>query len=210
VKKSTAAVVTILSLAVAISISSCASPQPQHQPQSDHKTGRVIKAEKEAKLGSVKKADKDELTAKASPEVKEVKQALDSFYASIADKAKAKRYHELVNKLAEDKSLGTKERLDKGKEFFVEDFKRFDLTTISEDDAFYVLSVSTIASELVKENHPKITVPVTAITVKDNVATVDMNQVGGEDPANASTPSGKVTLVKKDGKWLISAFPGTK
>lgn len=209
-KKSTAAVVTVISLAVAISISSCASPQEQHQPQSDHKAGRVIKAEKEAKVGSVKKIETDEVTAKASPEVKEVKHTLDDFYASIADKSKAKRYHELVNKLAEDRTLGTKERLEKGKEFFAEDLKRFDLTAIPEDDAFYVLSVSTIASELVKSNQPKITVPVTAITVKDNMATVDMNQVGGEDPANASTPSGKVSLVKKDGKWLISAFPGTK
>lgn len=209
-KKSTAAVVTVISLAIAISVSSCAAPQPVNQPQSDHKAGRVIKAEKEAKIGSVKKAESDELTAKASPEVKEVKQTLDSFYASIADKAKAKRYHELLSKLEEDKTLGTKERLEKGKEFFAEDLKRFDLDAINEDDAFYVLSVATIASELVKSSQPKITVPVTAITVTDGMATVDMNQVGGEDPANASTPSGKVTLVKKDGKWLISAFPSTK
>lgn len=166
--------------------------------------------EQKAGPGSVKKADNDEFTAKASPEVKEVKQALDSFYASIADKDKAKRYHELVNTLAQDKALGTKERLEKGKVFFAEDLKRFDLSTISEDDAFYVLSVSTIAAEMVKSEQSKITVPVTAIAVKDNVATVDMNQVGGEDPANASTPGGKVTLVNKDGKWLISAFPGTK
>lgn len=207
-KKSTAAVVTVLTLAVAISISSCSSPPSQTANNGEQKSSKVITSEGSAVVGSVKKGDNEKLLAAASPEVKEVKATLDRFYASIADKEKAKRYHELVTKLGEDKNLSVKTRLAKGKEFFAEDLKQFDLKAISEDDAFYVLSVATIASELVKDDLPKITVPVTAINVKEGVATVDMNQVSGEDPVNTTTPSGKVTLKKVEGKWLITAFPG--
>ena len=205
-KKSTATIVTVLTLSVAIGVSACSAPNSSSS--SDNHTGkqtRVLKAQGEGVVGAVKpRAENAEVT----PEVKEVKETLDGFYASIADKEKAKRYVALANKLKEDKTLTVSQRNAKGQEFFAEDMKRFDLEKISDDNAFYLLSVATFASALVDKDYPKITVPESAITVKNTLAVVDMNRVGKKDPSGATTPAGTVQLVKKDGKWLISAVPG--
>jgi hypothetical protein len=207
-KKSTAAIVTILTLSVAIGVSACSTPAPAKQSAGiTSKDTRALKAPTEGVVGAIKpRAEKVEVT----PETLEVKAALDGFYASIADKEKAKKYITLVKSLEDDKSLSIKQRNEKGKKFFAEDIKQFDLEKISEDDAFYLLSVATIASAIIEENYPKITVPTDAIVIKDGLAVIDMDQVGKEDPAGATTPPGTVQLVKKDGKWLITSFPGAK
>lgn len=207
-KKSTAAILTVLTLSVAISASACSSPSSPAQPAGvSEKSNRVVKAQGDGTVGAVKpRAEKTVVT----PEVTEVKATLDEFYASIADKEKAKRYIDLVNKLEADKSLDVTERNAKGKEFFVEDMKKFDLEKISDDDAFYLLSVATIASAVINEDYPKITVPTDAIVIKEGLAIIDMNQVGEEDPSGATTPAGTVQLAKKDGQWLITSFPGAK
>lgn len=207
-KKTTAAVVTVLSLSLAIGLSACSSPAPSGSPQQSHqgKQSRTIKAQGEGVVGAVKERKE----AEATPEAKEVKATMDDFYASIANKDKAKKYSELTQKLNQDKALTLEQRNAKGQEFFAEDMKRFDLEKISKDDAFYLLSVSTLAAALVDKDYPKITVPVDAITVKGNLAVVNMNRVGAKDPAGATTPAGTVQLVKKEGKWLISVVPGVK
>lgn len=206
-KKSTAAIVTILTLSAAIGLSACSSSGPvQSSSGISDKETRVVKAEGEGVVGSASAS----ATNEESVSVKEAKSALDGFYLSIADREKAKDYVAFLNALNEDESLTPAERTAKGKEFFAEDLKRFDLEKVAEDDAFRVLSVATLASVLVDEDQNKITVPVEAISVSGETAIVDLSKVGEEDGSESGASGATVQLVKKDGAWLISAFPGTK
>lgn len=200
-KKSTATIVTILTLSAAIGVSACSSSVNQSSAPSS-KDSRVIQAEGESVVGEAKTT---QASTEDSPEVLEVKDTLDEFYVSIADKEKAKSYVSLVSKLQNDPNATVEDRKAQGKEFFAEDIKKFDLEKVTEDEAFYVLSVATIASTLVPEDYPKLTVPADAISVDGDVATVDMSKVGNRSEESEST--GKITLIKRDGAWLISSLP---
>lgn len=199
-KKSTATIVTILTLSAAIGVSACSSPVQQGSA-SNGKDSRVIQAEGESIVGEVKV---NQASSESSPEALEVKSTLDGFYASLADREKAKGYVSLVSKLQEDPNVTIEDRKTQGKEFFAEDIKHFDLEKVTEDEAFYVLSVATIASTLVPEDYPKITVPVDAISVEGDRATVDMAKAGNK--SSGSDSAGNISLVKRDGTWLISSL----
>lgn len=201
-KKSTAAIVTILTLSAAIGVSACSSSAHQGSASSQ-KDSRVIQAEGESVVGAVKV---NQTSTEASAAVLEVKTTMDSFYVSIADRDKAKTYVSLVSELQDDPNATTEDRKARGKEFFAEEIKQFDPETVTEDEAFYVLSVATIASILVPEDYPKITVPTESITVDGDRATVNMDKVSPESIRDSDS-DGKISLVKRDGNWLISSLP---
>lgn len=200
-KKTTAAAVTVLTLAVAIGVSSCAT-----SPGSEDKSNSSITVKDDSVIGS---ASAVSATNPDSSDREQVKTTLDSFYGAISDDEKAKSYVGLISSWQKDETISQEERVEAGKEFFAEDIKRFDPETVSEDDAFYLLSIATLASALIDEDTPVTTVPVEAISIDENTATVDLGKIGNEDAGiEVKKETSSVNLVKKDGAWLITSYPG--
>lgn len=203
-KKTTAAVVTVLTLAVAVGVSSCSTSTNSTQDNSNSS----ITVKDNAVLGSASASASASATPDSS-EQEQVKTTVDSFYAAISDDEKVKSYVGLMSSWQQDENITQEQRVEAGKKFFAEDIKRFDPETVSEDDAFYLLSIATLASALIDEKTPVTTVPVEAITIDGDRATVDLGKVGKDETGiEAQKETSSVNLVKKNGTWLISSYPG--